>query len=90
MSIGSKPSCEIQIDGKATGLRTPQQEIKLAAGRHVVTLINSDHAVADTFQVDIKPGSVVKQFKDYSAQLRDTQPDPNRQTINPFDKSGTP
>jgi serine/threonine-protein kinase len=90
LSLSSTPPCDIHIDGKPTGLRTPQREIKLAAGHHVVTLVNSDHALAETFSVDIKPGSVVQQFKDYSNRPRDTQPDPNRQTINPFDKKRPP
>ncbi|TMQ21968.1 MAG: hypothetical protein E6J91_01860, partial [Deltaproteobacteria bacterium] len=38
--LGSKPPCDITIDGIATNLHTPQKEIKLAVGKHRVTLTN--------------------------------------------------
>jgi hypothetical protein len=67
--LGSKPPCEIAIDGSPTGLRTPQKEIKLAVGRHRVTLTNSEYGIKETFNVDIKADTPEKAIKDYSDRL---------------------
>ena len=67
--IGSKPPCEIFIDGKSTGLHTPQKDIKLPSGKHKVTLVNNEYGIKETFSVDIKPDAVEKQIKDYSDRL---------------------
>jgi serine/threonine protein kinase len=67
--LGSKPPCEIAIDGSPTGLRTPQKEIKLSVGRHRVTLTNSEFNIKETFNVDIKADTPEKAIKDYSDQL---------------------
>lgn len=67
--LGSKPPCEILVDGNPTGLRTPQKEIKLPAGRHRITLVNAEFAIRDTFTVDIKPDATEKLIKDYSDRL---------------------
>jgi eukaryotic-like serine/threonine-protein kinase len=67
--LGSKPPCEIFIDGKSTGLHTPQKDIKLASGKHKVTLVNNEYGIKETFSVDIKPDATEKQIKDYSDRL---------------------
>jgi serine/threonine protein kinase len=67
--LGSKPPCEIAIDGSATGLHTPQKEIKLSVGRHRITLTNSEFRIKETFSVDIKAGTPEKAIKDYSDRL---------------------
>ncbi len=67
--LGSKPPCDIAIDGVATGLHTPQQDIKLPVGRHTVTLTNAEFNIKDTFTVDVKADSPAKLIKDYSDQL---------------------
>jgi hypothetical protein len=69
LSIGSKPPCDIYIDGKATGLKTPQREIKLPAGHHKVTLMNNDFSIKESFGVDIKAGQPTKTVKDYSDRI---------------------
>jgi uncharacterized metal-binding protein len=69
--LGSKPPCEITIDGSATGLHTPQKEIKLSAGRHRITLTNSEFGIKETFTVDIKADTPEKLIKDYSDRLPD-------------------
>lgn len=86
LSLRATPPCDIYIDGKATGLRTPQREIKLDAGHHVVTLVHDELAIKDTFHVEIKPGNVEHRVKDFSDRLDEQKPDVNKQTINPFDK----
>jgi serine/threonine protein kinase len=67
--LGSKPPCDIAIDGSPTGLTTPQKEIKLSAGKHRVTLTNSEFNISETFSVDIKPDQPEKLIKDYSDRL---------------------
>ncbi len=67
--LGSKPPCEIYIDGKNTGLHTPQKDIKLTAGKHKVTLVNNEYGIKETFSVDIKADATEKQIKDYSDRL---------------------
>jgi serine/threonine protein kinase/uncharacterized metal-binding protein len=68
--LGSKPPCDIFIDGSSTGLHTPAKDIKLAAGKHKVTLVNNEFGIRETFTVDIKPDAVEKAIKDYSDRIK--------------------
>ena len=67
--LGSKPPCDIFIDGKSTGLQTPQRDIKLSAGKHKITLVNNEFGIKETFAVDIKADAAEKQIKDYSDRI---------------------
>ena len=67
--LGSKPPCDIAIDGSTTGLHTPQKEIKLPVGRHRITLTNTEFGINETFSVDIKADAPEKLIKDYSDRL---------------------
>jgi hypothetical protein len=67
--LGSKPPCEIFIDGRNTGLKTPQREIKLAVGKHKITLLNNEFGIKETFNVEIKPNDTTKMVKDFSDRL---------------------
>ena len=67
--LGSKPPCDIAIDGSTTGLHTPQKEIKLPVGRHRITLTNAEFGINETFPVDIKADAPEKLIKDYSDRL---------------------
>ncbi|MGN6104627.1 MAG: protein kinase domain-containing protein [Kofleriaceae bacterium] len=69
LMLGSKPSCEIYVDGSATGLHTPQREMKLSAGKHRITLVNNEFGIKESFAVDIKPDTPAKMIKDYSDRL---------------------
>ncbi|MDQ3365383.1 MAG: PEGA domain-containing protein, partial [Myxococcota bacterium] len=69
LMLGSKPSCEIYVDGAPTGLHTPQRELKLSAGKHRITLINNEFGIKEVFSVDIKPDDTTKMIKDYSDRL---------------------
>ncbi|MBA3539348.1 MAG: hypothetical protein H0T79_06940 [Deltaproteobacteria bacterium] len=63
LMISSKPPCEIHVDGKPTGLMTPQRAISLAAGAHNITLVSPDKAIKRTFAVQIaadKPTKVIQ------------------------------
>jgi hypothetical protein len=64
LMISTKPPCEIEIDGKSTGLRTPQRAMPLPAGAHKVTLVNSDASINKTLMVQINPGQPTKLVKD--------------------------
>jgi serine/threonine protein kinase len=83
LRLVAKPSCDIVVDGKSTGLRTPQVGIKLAAGRHRITLLNDKYGIKETFIVEIKPRETVTQMKDYSDHMVEKKPEPATTTINP-------
>jgi hypothetical protein len=67
LMISSKPPCEIEIDGKSTGMRTPQRAIPLSAGPHKVSLVNSDASINKTLMVQINAGQSTKLVKDLTA-----------------------
>ncbi|HWO22788.1 MAG TPA: PEGA domain-containing protein [Kofleriaceae bacterium] len=60
LMISSKPPCEIVIDGKPTGLTTPQREIPLPAGAHKVTLVNKAESINKTISVQISADQPTK------------------------------
>lgn len=53
LMVSSKPPCEIWIDGKDTGLMTPQRAMSLPAGAHKVTFSNTDENITKTVGVMI-------------------------------------
>ncbi len=69
LTLGSKPPCEIYVDGAPTGLHTPQPKMSLPAGKHRITLINNEFGINERFVVDIKPDGVEKVIKDFSDRL---------------------
>ena len=63
--ISSKPPCEILIDGKRTGLMTPQRAIRLAPGSHRIELVNEAEAIRSTATVEIsvdQPTKLIRNF----------------------------
>lgn len=64
LMISSKPPCEIAIDGRSTGLTTPQRAIALPAGRHRITLVNSEKAIRKTLTVRIAADTTEKVIED--------------------------
>jgi hypothetical protein len=64
LMISTKPPCEIVIDGKSTGLTTPQRAIPLPAGAHKVTLVNSGANINKTLMVQINADQPTKLVKD--------------------------
>ena len=76
LGVMAKPPCRIFIDGRDTGLKTPQVAIPLPAGRHRVTLINDEYALKESFVVEIQPGETVKTIKDLTGQLPATPETP--------------
>jgi hypothetical protein len=76
LRIGSKPWTNIAIDGKDTGLHTPQTHLKLPAGSHRITLSNPQFGVKETFSVEISPDAqetVLKNFKTPDAPAPDSE-----------------
>jgi serine/threonine protein kinase len=70
LTIGSKPPCEIYVDGSDSGFSTPKQKLVLESGRHRITLVNNDFNIKETFSVDIQADQVTKQIKDYSDRIQ--------------------
>lgn len=64
LMISSKPPCEILIDGKPTGLTTPQRSIPLPAGNHKITLVNSEKDIQKTIGVQITANATEKVIED--------------------------
>jgi len=64
LRLGSKPWTNIVVDGKETGLHTPQTHLKLGAGAHRITLTNPQFNIKETFSVDIKSGETETVIKD--------------------------
>jgi hypothetical protein len=53
LSVASKPPCQLSIDGKQTGLMTPQKKLKLPAGAHKVRFVNADQGIDLTTEIVI-------------------------------------
>jgi hypothetical protein len=68
LRLGSKPWTNIVVDGKETGLHTPQTHLKLAAGSHRITLVNPQFNIKETFSVDIRSGETETVIKDLRQQ----------------------
>ncbi len=68
LMISSKPPCEISIDGSPTGLMTPQRAIKLPAGKHKITLINTAEKIKKTVTVQINADQPTKVIQDLMSQ----------------------
>ncbi|MCU1277670.1 MAG: serine/threonine protein kinase, partial [bacterium] len=72
LRLGSKPWTNILVDGKETGLHTPQTHLKLGAGSHRITLTNPQFSIKETFSVDIKSGETETVIKDLRPQGGDS------------------
>jgi hypothetical protein len=70
LALGAKPPCDIYIDGKNTGLQTPQRSIKLAPGKHRVTLVNRDHRIRKSFTVQIVEGKRTRAIQDLTDLIK--------------------
>jgi serine/threonine protein kinase len=69
LAIASKPPCDIFVDSKDTGLKTPQREMKLSAGKHKITLVNNEFSIKETFWVEVKANETVKASKNFMDKL---------------------
>lgn len=64
LMISAKPPCEIVIDGRTTGLTTPQRAIALPAGGHRITLVNSEKSIRKVVSVQIVANTTAKIIED--------------------------
>jgi serine/threonine protein kinase len=55
LRINTRPWSQVFVDGRLVG-NTPQMNIPLPAGRHTVTLVNSDFDIRHTITVEIQAG----------------------------------
>jgi len=62
LTVSSKPSAKISIDGVDTGMSTPTGKISLTPGRHKVTFTVGDDKF--TFAVNVKAGETVALSKE--------------------------
>ncbi|HEU5055514.1 MAG TPA: PEGA domain-containing protein [Kofleriaceae bacterium] len=69
LMLGSKPPCDIILDGKPTGLKTPQRAMELSAGTHSVTLVNPELGIEKKFKVKIAPGKTTRAIQDLTDKL---------------------
>jgi hypothetical protein len=69
LMLGSKPPCDIYIDGENTGLKTPQRAIELGAGTHKVTLVNPELDIKKSFTVKIRPGKRTRAIHDLTGKI---------------------
>ncbi|MBL4632980.1 MAG: PEGA domain-containing protein [Kofleriaceae bacterium] len=69
LMLGSKPPCEIAINGKATGTSTPQRAIQLPEGLHRVVLTNKKQGIRKSFKVRIKAGRTTRAIQDLRPKL---------------------
>jgi hypothetical protein len=69
LMLGSKPPCDIILDGRPTGLKTPQRAMDLAAGTHSVVLVNAELGLEKKFKVKIAPGKTTKAIQDLTDKI---------------------
>lgn len=70
LMLAAKPPCDIIIDGKKTGLTTPQRDLDLSAGKHKITLINKEHGIKEAFSVTVKAGQSTRVVKDLTRKMK--------------------
>jgi hypothetical protein len=66
LAVSAKPPCSIVIDGKATGLVSPQRSISLSAGTHEVTLINAEEGIHLTAEVTVTADKATQLIQDFT------------------------
>jgi hypothetical protein len=71
LRIGSKPWTNIAVDGKDTGLHTPQTKMKLPVGSHRISLTNPQFNIKETFSVDSRVDQTETVIKDLRPQGSD-------------------
>jgi hypothetical protein len=64
LMLGSKPLCDIYIDGRDTGLKTPQRSMELAPGTYKIKLVNTELGIDRSFKVKIAPGKTTRAIQD--------------------------
>ncbi len=62
LDLDCKPECEIEIDGRPTGKRSPEKGLKLAAGKHQLRLVNRPTALWVKDTVEIRPDETTRKY----------------------------
>lgn len=62
LDVLCKPECEIEIDGKPTGKRSPERGLRIAAGRHRLRLVNRPTSLSVTDVVEIRPEETTSKY----------------------------
>ncbi len=70
LMLGAKPPSAIFVDGKKTGLTTPQRNLSLSPGKHRITLVNREHKVKDSFTVTIRSGQKTRTIRDFTNKIK--------------------
>ena len=60
LRVQTRPASQVFVDGRLIGY-TPQLHIELSAGRHSITLVNSDFNIRETRTVEIEAGQTTTQ-----------------------------
>ncbi len=69
LRLGAKPPCHIFIDGKDTGLTTPQAALPLSAGKHKVRLVNPEFGIDKVLRVRVAADRTTTVIKDLSNEM---------------------
>lgn len=69
LMIGSKPPCRILVDGKDTGLTTPNRSVRVPAGRRTITLVNDDLGIRHSETLTITGGRKAKMIRDLTDRI---------------------
>jgi hypothetical protein len=69
LMIGSKPPCRILIDGKDTGLTTPNRAVRVPAGRRTITLVNRELGIRHSETLNITGGRKAKMIRDLTSKI---------------------
>ncbi len=70
LMINSKPPCNIVVDGRSTGKKTPAPRLSLSAGKHTITLVNRTYRIKKSFKVTIRAGAKTRVLKDMTDRIR--------------------
>lgn len=70
LMLAAKPPCSIRIDGKDTGLVTPQRVLQLSPGKHKIVLVNEEHGLKDSFVVSIQSGEKTRVIRDNTSKIK--------------------
>ena len=64
--VSSKPPTSIVVDGKPTGLTTPQKSLSLSVGHHEITLTNAGEGISLTTEVEITADHATRLVQDFT------------------------
>jgi len=67
--VNAKPPCEIIVDGKQTGLSTPQRDLALSPGAHTILLVNAENRIKKLSKVKITAGKPTRLVVDLTDQM---------------------